>query len=104
MLCKVQENAFVFKDEHSGLLEIIDSGLDESVGKKLLVSEDLVMKSMHSTAFIIHDKFPCGGSEAVFSIQYSVGSGGRAGGDNNRQVIAGQNENVTEKINTKDNF
>ena len=49
MLCKVQENAFVFKDEHSGLLEIIDSGLDESVGKKLLVSEDLVMKSMHST-------------------------------------------------------
>ena len=49
MLCKVQENAFVFKDADSNLLEIIDSGLDESLGKKLLVSEDIILKSMNST-------------------------------------------------------
>jgi len=49
MLCKVQENAFVFKDGDSNLLEIIDSGLDESLGKKLLVSEDIIIKCMNST-------------------------------------------------------
>ena len=49
LLCKIQENAFVYKDADSNLVEIIDSGLDESLGKKLLVSEDIILKCMNST-------------------------------------------------------
>jgi hypothetical protein len=48
MLCKVQHHAFVYREENTGMLEIIDSGIDQSLGKKLLVSEQLLLTAMHS--------------------------------------------------------
>jgi hypothetical protein len=48
MLCKVQNNAFVYRDEDTGMLEIIDSGIDQSLGKKLLMSEQLLLTAMYS--------------------------------------------------------
>jgi hypothetical protein len=48
MLCKVQDQAFVYRDEDSGMLEIIDSGMDQSLGKKLLVSEQMLLTALYS--------------------------------------------------------
>ena len=48
MLCKVQEVAFVYREQETGMMEIIDSGMDQSVGKKLLLSEKMLLNSMNS--------------------------------------------------------
>lgn len=48
LLCKVHENAFVYRDKDTAMIEIIDSGMDPNLGKRLLVSEDLLLTVMNS--------------------------------------------------------
>jgi len=49
MLCKLNENAFVFQDQDTGVLEIVDSGIDNSLGKKLVVNEKVLLTAMNSS-------------------------------------------------------
>jgi hypothetical protein len=49
ILCKVHENAFVHRDIDTAMLEIIDSGMDQNLGKRLLISEHLLLSTMHSS-------------------------------------------------------
>ena len=48
MLCKLNENAFVFQDPDTGVVEIVDSGIDSSLGKKLVLNEKILLTAMHS--------------------------------------------------------
>lgn len=48
LLCKVHENAFVYRDPSTGALEIVDSGLNQNLGSKLMLPEALLLSAMHS--------------------------------------------------------
>jgi hypothetical protein len=48
MLCKVQETAFVYREPETGIMEIIDSGIDQTLGKKLVLSEQMLLTAMSS--------------------------------------------------------
>ena len=48
MLCKVHENTFVYRDKDTAMMEIIDNGMDQNLGKRLLMCEQLLLTAMHS--------------------------------------------------------
>ncbi len=45
---KKNENAFVYRDKDTAMIEIVDSGMDPNLGKRLLVSEHLLLTAMIS--------------------------------------------------------
>ena len=48
LLCRVHENAFVYRDREAAVVEILESGMDPDVGKRLLVPEHLLLSAMNS--------------------------------------------------------
>lgn len=48
LLCTINERAFVYRDEGAGLVEILESGLDPELGRRLLVPEKMLLAAMHS--------------------------------------------------------
>lgn len=48
LLCRVRESAFLYRDPAAGVVEIIDSGMDEDMGKRLIISEQLLLSAMNS--------------------------------------------------------
>jgi len=48
LLCSINERAFVYRDEAAGVIEILESGLDPELGRRLLVPEKMLLAAMHS--------------------------------------------------------
>jgi hypothetical protein len=48
ILCTIDNKAFVFREPGSTILEIVDSGFNDSLGKKVLMNEQVLLEAMNS--------------------------------------------------------
>jgi hypothetical protein len=48
ILCTIDNKAFVYKEPGSSILEIVDSGFNDGLGKKLLMHEQVLLEAMNS--------------------------------------------------------
>jgi hypothetical protein len=48
LVCHVNERAFLHREKDTGIIEIVDSGLDQELGRCLIVSDKILLTAMHS--------------------------------------------------------